>query len=647
MAIIAAAAWGIALVLGALDLDPPKLPTWALLRHRGEMQVSPEPIERAVFVILAALTPPALLAWAWLLRQKMPTARMIPALSFLTAALFCGTFVSTEIVDLMFFPSSWSKAHRVELVSVAALLAVTVLALSMRSSAATPPTRRGAWVAVAFAALSALVLQVLPFRVFSIAAVTRVANWGVSFDTVMYALSQVVAGKTLLADLPSQYGFFPELVAPVFKVIGLSVTTFTAFFAVLQIAALCAIALVLRRHVRSHWIAIATFLTALIPTSLFFLLNGDSAEPYFQYFPIRFFWPAIALLLFSRYVARPNHLALAVMGTVAGIALVWNIDTGIPIIAAIGATMIARAIVAPRAGRLGIAPAFTFGIIALVIAVGFLALLKVKASGPLHIDAALEYQRVFYGAGFGMLPMPLSAHPWQAVLGVYLAGLITALAGFAKSPGNKTFDVIFCASILGTGLFTYYQGRSHDYCLLMVSWPALLVAAILADQVLQAVAKDRFPRSALLLALPFTFFVSLGTVAIAAAAPPLLSADFQTLANWKTPRDPVVADELAFMRDTRNGRRCLILAQRHAIYYAELGYSSPLAGPGLIETIVQPDLDRLIAGATPDQVQCVFLGVTPGSETYIDVRDEELLKMFPTHAKSRAGTMFLLEPAHQ
>jgi hypothetical protein len=116
------------------------------------------------------------------------------------------------------------------------------------------------------------------------------------------------------------------------------------------------------------------------------------------------------------------------------------------------------------------------------------------------------------------------------------------------------------------------------------------------------------------------------------------------LADFQKSRDPVVASELAFLRSTNKGRNCLILAQRQAIYHAELRTASPLPGPGMIETLLQRDLDTLMTGALSNQVQCIYLGVGPSSQTLALLDDEKLKSRYPVSAQNDIGTLLLLEP---
>jgi len=629
---------------------PPVEPSWAVWRGDVRMDARPEPVERTTFLAVAALTCSTLLLAFWLLGRFRHAAAggfatriaALRPLPFLFGALVSIPFVTSEFLDVMFFPGAWMEQHWKEM-TVGGLV-VSAVMLGENQFGRRRRSRHLAGV-IALAACSAVALQILPFRFFSVEAVTTEAlTWGNSFDAVIYAFSQVAAGKTLLADLPSQYGLAPEVTAPLFVLTGLSVFSFVTFLGALQVAALCALAVLLHRHVRSTPLAAASFFTLLISSGLFLYLRGHATEIYLQYFPLRFFCPTVALLIFSFYSARPNLALLSALGLFSGVAIFWNVDTGVPIVAAIAATLLARTLIGRRGSPSDFIPVAAYLVIAVAALGVCFAGLRLKAGVPLKLAEALAYQRIFYGSGFGMLPLPLPFHPWQTVLAVYAAGAVAALFGWRARRSGGTTDVLFCSSILGLGLFTYYQGRSHVYCLMMVLWPAVLAGAILTDRVLRAVRRGRMPRSMIAAVYPFVLFVCLASVTLALWVPALIKAAEVSISTLRETRDPIVADELKFIRETRSGRSCLILAQRQGIYYATLGIASPVPGPGLVGTLLQKDLDDLVHAVLQGQTACIYLGTGKASEPFVGIDRTALIARYPISSASALGTMLLLEP---
>lgn len=619
-----------------------QVPVFAAERIKTPSQLNPEPVERAVFIMLAALAPIGLVFTAKFLRGFNPSPLIRGVMVVSLCAMLVAPFIASDFLSVMFFPPSVSGTNRTAMLALSLLLPALVLVPSWTGSKARHSSMA---LTIAAACAAALIFQIAPYRLANDHTVTLAAPWSISYDAATYALTQVVAGKTLLSDLPSQYGLFPELISPIFKFVGISVLSVSTFFIALQVISLACIAAVLHLHVRNGLLRAMTFLCLLISTGLFLYLNGIPQEIYLQYYPIRFICPAVTLLLFASYCFKPSRARLAVLGAASGIAIFWNFDSGIPVLVSIGATLLVKPFFTQPLRWKSVLPALEFSSFATLTFCAMMIALRIKAGNPLGIQEAIASQKLFYGSGFMMLPMPLPFHPWQVILVVYAAAAVAALSAWRRRIDSPVYDVLFCTALLGLGLFTYYQGRSHIYSLMLVLWPALLAGAILTDLILRSVRKRSTSPISSLLALPFLIFVSLGAVTLAFSSRDLVATGINNLADFQKPRDPVVANELAFLRSTYKGRDCLILAQRQAIYHAELKTASPLPGPGMIETLLQSDLDALLSGALSEPVKCIYLGVGLSSQTLAQLDDAKLISKYPVSAQNDLGTLLLLEPA--
>ncbi|WP_145516104.1 hypothetical protein [Yersinia aleksiciae] len=619
-----------------------QIPVFAAERIKTPSQFNPEPIERAVYIILAALAPIGLVVATKFLRPFNPSPLVSGFMAVSLCAMLVVPFIASDFVSVLFFPASLSDTSKMTMLALSLLLSVLVL---IQNWAGVKARYSSMAVTVAVACVAALIFQIAPYKLASVHTVTLAAQWLVSYDAAIYALTQVVAGKTLLSDLPSQYGLFPELIAPIFKLVGISVFSISTFFSALQVIGLACLAAVLHLHVRNSLLRAMTFLCLLISTGLFLYLNNFRQEIYLQYYPIRFICPAVALFLFSYYCSKPTHVGLAALGVVSGVAVFWNLDSGIPVLVSIGATLLVKPFITQTLRWKILLPALGFSFFAALTFGALMIALRLKAGGPLGIQEAIAYQKLFYGSGFMMLPLPTAFHPWQILLVVYAAAAVAALSAWRRHINNPVYEVLFCTALLGLGLFTYYQGRSHIFCLMMVLWPALIAGAILTDLILRSIRKRSTSPLSNLLALPFLVFVSLGTVTLAFSARDLITTGINNLVDFQKPRDPVVANELAFLRSTDKGRGCLILSQRQGIYHAELQTASPLPGPGMIETLLQSDLDALMAGALSKPLKCIYLGVGASAETLVLLDDAKLISKYPVSAKNDLGTILLLEPA--
>ncbi|MFL1490553.1 hypothetical protein [Pseudomonas antarctica] len=612
--------------------------------------VRPEPVERAIYIILSAFAPAILVGYFWIRRLKtpLPTATLLHSkirntLPIISACLLTIPFWGAEFTDLLFFPTPWAKEHKYVLFFTAALLSAASIYHSQIYNASKRLTARTLWWTIA---LLIITLQIVPYRIVSINSVTFAPVWSVHLDAALYALNQVIHGNTLIADLPSQYGLFPEIIAPLFEAAGFSIFKATVFFAILHALGLTAIAALLRKHVRNPVLSMLIFLALSVATCLFMYLNGINQDIYIQYFPIRFFWPALALLLISIYSTHRSKALFCTLGIVSGIAVFWNLDTGIPVLISVGATLFVKSLITRRPAVETIGTPLFFAVISASTLALLFGLLRIKAGSPLDFSEILAYQKIFYMTGFGMLPMPMTLHPWQAILIIYAVGAITALNGWKqKQTKSGTYDVLFCSAIMGLGLFAYYQGRSHVFCLVLVSWPAVLISGVLADLILQSVRRKSTQMTSTVLAAPFVLFFSLGAVAFITSSKNMVEDTLRNLSTRHMPKEQVITEELQFMRDTYRNRSCLILSQRQAIYSAELDIGSPLKGPGIAETLLQSDLDSLVKSALSQPLQCIYVGITEGSITFIDVQESLLMEKYPIVSKNALGTMMLLEPA--
>lgn len=629
----------------------------AMFLARYRSQVQPEADERFVFTSVTVGTALVSLLACLRIFRPVESASIRPStrLRFLIAAAAALIFL-IPLSSLEF--STWLlNGKHVSPYHTGLLFAFFLASLCgyfARAGAARHATRASKissfFIWTAF--LAVMFLQIAAWRVVGLGSVSNFSGWNVHFDAVIYTVSQVVQGRTLLVDLPSQYGMFPEFVAPVFKLVGLSTLSFTIVFAVLQIIGLSSLMHVLQRTVRDPALKLAAAIAILMVTFETCLWILGLEERYFQYWPVRFFWPALAVLLFYRYSRTRSVRSAAVLSLAGAVGALWNADSGLMIEIAFAAYLVLKIIIGGVVAkeRVGaarqLARALGFHVlIGIMVAAAFFGYLHVKSSSPIQWSWLYDYQITFYELGFTMMRMPTYPSPWMAVLAVYLMGIIVAFAGLVRRPGSWRLDNILFISMLGVGIFVYYQGRSHILNLISVSWPAVLVGAMLADRALRAVRTATAGRE--LLVLPAA---ALGILVFCAAPllwslPRLVHASIASVEQRGVAKSAVVQDEISFIRaHSVPGEECLILALRQGIYYAEAGLVSPLRGPGYVETVLQSDQDRFLNEISTRRPHCVFLGVGDDSAQDLGPRLAEVLDSYVPVAKSHLGTMIYLSP---
>jgi hypothetical protein len=308
---------------------------------------------------------------------------------------------------------------------------------------------------------------------------------------------QVSLGRDLLVDYQSQYGLYPDFLAPIFAVINLSVFSFSLTMGLLTAASFGLLAWVLRAAIARRGVAIAAYLALLFNGWLLFQLRTEGnlthyLDLYFQYMPLRLIGPAIGVAWIWAYHVRPTRRRYWGAQFCLAAGVLWNPDSGVATLAAWLAALVYDALFAEdwrtRLRRF----AFDSAISVSVLAVTLLAYAAVKFAWygvwP-DLRQVIDYPRLFYGTGFCMLPMPWWGG-WQAVIAIYLAGFAMSASALADGRHSPRNTLVLAVSVMGLGLFSYYQGRSHEMCLLLCWWPAIFLLPIYCDQLMDVLRES-------------------------------------------------------------------------------------------------------------------------------------------------------------
>lgn len=640
--------------------------------------IRPEPVERFVFLTLALAVPLSTFCAALMVFRKtektLGTPRMwMTAWVVLGAVFFYLPFAGFHTglaKDSLGGPSRFLAYQYLALAGLAAALGLAgfwYLSRSNRlqkhnnnahtslhqrdlfSAISTAAYRRMSW--VIFVLL--MLLQISTWRLLSEASLTRGAAWFDSFDAVIYSVSQVVAGKTFLADLPSQYGFFALFMNPVFKVAGLSIFTFTALCAVLQIFSLTAIYAVVQRIVRDKALLMfytLSLLTVTFGTVVWFIGLDDQG---FQYWPIRFLWPAFSVFLFYRYACRPKLLNAFFISLAGALGSIWNAETGLVIVVAFAGVLTAKwallytlKLIDTKAERQNLLRALGLHVLTFAMCVLLtLSWFAMNADGPLRLDWLYVYQKTFYGLGFGMLPMPTHLFPWMSVLSIYLMGLIVAVQLWVFNSRSKTAALLLYLALLGLGLFVYYQGRSHPLNLISVSWPALTLLVILSDRVVRAVKANLLSKVHLVYPAAGLSVLLVFSTVLLIAIPRMFAESADAFVSRNKYDDALVRSELDFIRQhSKAGDACAILSLRQGSYYAATGLVSPMSGPGYVEMLLQSDRESFLDQLKRRKMSCLFIGLGKDSALDLGVDVVKFLPEYGVSARNATGSMLLLLP---
>jgi hypothetical protein len=422
------------------------------------------------------------------------------------------------------------------------------------------------------------------------------------FAAMFFPVVQVYQGRALLIDSLNQYGLYPHFLGPLFAVLGLDVLRFTVVMGLLTAAGFAALWLFLSEATRRRGVALAGFL-ALVCESWFFYQSCGNDQPkpflelFFQYFPIRFLFPSLSVWLAWRAWRQPGRLRYWALMFFLGAGVLWNAEAGVVALAAWLAGLLYeesfaadwRRALRGAAGHLA-AAALAVGTACLVYA----AIIHMRYGAFPDYRALFVHQRIFYISGFNMLPLPWPG-TWMVVALVYLAGLTYAAgARAAQEPSVRATMMVFLA-VLGFGLLTYYQGRSHRVVLTLAWWPCFLLLTLFLDECLE--------RGPLRRRRPLLATVSgLGVWILAGAAAGLfVHASFLRESIGKHLRQiadrtavPPWRDEVEFLRDHVAADEELLIVSHRDAYLHLASERRTLAPCSYIQMLRLEDVEALL-----------------------------------------------------
>ena len=569
--------------------------------------VAPEPVERAAYLAGLASAVPAVLLATYLAEiwQPPPAVPVAAVASVLIAGALMATLLQGSLFSYVIDGGNGKTAERDATLTTALLwlsipAALAAITAGIFGANSLRLSRLGQQRLVDAIGLAMLCLTVVAVRMRS--AVMIDADGHV--EAVLYSIVQVHGGMTMLADLPGQYGLYAEILLPLFRLTGLSVIKFTLVMTLLQgIGALC-IFLVTRRLVRTPWMRLLLLLTLCLFIGNSYTTFGftPTHSEFYQLWPIRFVFPALGMAAFV-HMRRTGmtERQLAGFALLAGVAIVWNLDSGVPVYGAMVACLLARLASRPRVERrANLRRVFIAAVGPLLVVAAFAVYLTVKAHGEIDWSLATKYQRLFYATGLGMLPLPRAPHQWMAVLGLYLFGLLGAARAHLQGRASVSSDTLLFISVLGIGLFTYYQGRSHDLVLSFVMYPALIVAFVLCDQLLRFVRAGRAPAVLGWTAAPVVFFGIVMSALIVISIPHLVKMTKDAVRAMRSDVPNMTTANVDFIRQkVGNDRTAYIIDRAQAVYFAESGTHAAIRGPSMVEMLTSQDfqftLDQLMA----------------------------------------------------
>ncbi|MCX7049730.1 MAG: LamG domain-containing protein [Candidatus Sumerlaeota bacterium] len=472
--------------------------------------------------------------------------------------------------------------------------------------------------------------------------------FGAHFNPVFHSVVQVCLGKAVLVNLPSQYGLYPHFLEPLFRIIGLSVYSFTVTMGLLLALSFLCVLLVLRDNIRNKSLELIAFVAFIYIGFFLARIRFLAPESYFQVFPIRFLFPMAMTWLAWMWIKTRSRRYYALGFAASALAPYWNLDTGLIVSVAWLLLLLYHEILTPRPqwfrSCLRHLAVWIGAHLCALIALHLYFLVRYGAAPDLKAFAS--YQMIFYRSGFYMLPMPL-VHPWMIVALIYLLGLLFAAVRLVQRIPSPSAELVFFISILGAGVFSYYQGRSHENLLACSWYPAPLLVILFADRLLRYWQARWIAPHIAVLSLVFLYLLSSAASTLAfnsARVNAILQSRRQALS--KKPPTSVTRDMEFVRKHAIPGEEALVLSKMSSVYHLAGRMASPVKIPSVSELILKKDFETLMQFLHENHKYRVFLDKTSLIEApqYSQQIYRTLAEKYDTIEKSSDGDLFILQP---
>jgi len=439
------------------------------------------------------------------------------------------------------------------------------------------------------------------------------------YELFSYSVGQDYLGVPLLLKQPTQYGLYALFLDPLWQIAPPEPVMLTTVMALLLWLSLAAMTVPLVYWFNNKVLAAITAFVAWM-VSLFFVPMWPN-DLYFQFFPLRLVFPALACVL-AVLVARTRTQSGWRLGgcyLLLAFGLFWNLESGIMAVAMFTGFNILRV---PRSGNfewswLGRSAAAQ---IAISVAAAVAAFLFVNLYFLVRFDEFPDWREMvfhlrLFSSGFYALPMAFDGAWWLHVL-IYAAGTFSGLRLLfgAHGQGERERGAALLMLVgFGIMLFRYYVGRSHPVVLAWVSFPALFVFGFLLDGARRS--SDRFARllarSGTLVSLSIAAVCVLGVIAYAANGGIAGRGLDDKAATGRMDRILSNIEQLRKAHTSSDRDRVVVLAPFAERYFVRYGQPNRLHIDSMCQAFFLRDFDRMLAAVTDEDTRILVVDRGP------------------------------------
>jgi len=419
-----------------------------------------------------------------------------------------------------------------------------------------------------------------------------------NFNAVYYSVVQVFRGTPMLVDrFTNTYGLYPHFIVPFLKITGLSVLSFSSLMAILVVLCFGMIFLFLKKAVKNRLLVLFGFSTIYYTSYLYSGLLGHY-DPYYAMVPIRWLYPCLLMVYSVFYLRSRSKILYFISFPFFATGILWNPDFGLITFVSLLIFYCYLELTKPsfKIIILNICKhILVAGSSVLLVFFGYILIIRIFYGNYPDLSLMFSTLQMFALIGANMLPMPGTWHPWMVIALIYMIGILYALAPVFRREITTRQSLVLLLTVLGSGLFAYYTGRSHNWNLLSCSPMAIMLLTIYADDLLELTRKNKFftPLLALVIfALAFSVFQIIHDYNYIV----LTMYDKENKKTYEQEQIDIMRNAAFIRTISKPGEKMLILTRdyRQGLYYSMSTTTAPV-NPGLLDLFFKYDHYRILA----------------------------------------------------
>jgi hypothetical protein len=322
---------------------------------------------------------------------------------------------------------------------------------------------------------------------------------------------------------------------------------------------------------------------------------------------VRGIFPALVLLLATSYLRRPGIILYGATSLLSTLAPLWNQDTGLVLWCAWTATLIVREWSEGTCRKIGwhlaIQPLLLLGGVAV-----FIFYLRMSSGKWPDLHLLFTFQQVFIGLGYYCLPI-LVPDVWMLVIVIYAVGFATVLILYRRRTVSWRTHALFMISLMGTGSFSYFMGRSAESNLVNTASVVPLLLGLYLSETRVLIALGQLSRLSWVLLLPLTSIQVWWALLFVLAGPQLIEQSAAKLVGSERGfPNTSFENNAAFVLSHTMPRQGIYLLSDQAGFYHYLSNTfSDINLASTDEFIWTKDIDRLVSAIEARQIPKLFV----------------------------------------